>query len=92
MFWLPYLSGADENAIPSYPSKLDLKRYRETVHPVLQNTCVKCHSAAKPKGGFRIDNLDPDLENGKDAEKWEEVLNQMQTGTMPPKSEKGRPD
>lgn len=88
IFWLSFFTGNDSKAMPPDPSKPDLKHYRETVYLVFQNACMKCHSREKPKGDFRIDNLDPDLEKGKDADKWEEVLNQMQTGAMPPKSEK----
>jgi mono/diheme cytochrome c family protein len=81
-------TGNDSKAAPPETPKPDLRHYKEKVLPILQSACVKCHSADKPKGDFRIDNLDPDLEKGKDAAKWEEVLNQMQTGAMPPKSEK----
>lgn len=88
LFGLPFSTGNDTKAMPSDPSKPDLKSYRETIHPILLNTCAKCHSEKQPKGDFRIDNLDPDLEKGKDADKWEDLLNQMQIGAMPPKSEK----
>ncbi len=86
--FLPFSSGNDSKAIPSDPSKPDFKGYQETVRPILQTVCLKCHSAGKRKGNLRIDNLDPDLGKGKDADKWEEVLNQLQIGAMPPKSEK----
>ena len=88
IFWLLFSNENGMKAGPSDHSKPDSKHYRETVQPILLNACLKCHSGEKPKGDFRIDNLDPDLEKGKDADKWEDLLNQMQTGAMPPKSEK----
>lgn len=59
------------------------------VSPILKQHCSKCHdsSGVKPKGGLRIDKLDPDLTKGKDGDHWQEVLNRINFGDMPPKDE-----
>jgi hypothetical protein len=59
------------------------------VAPLLKEHCQKCHSstAAKPKGDLRIDKLNPDLLQGKDGDHWQEVLNRLNFGDMPPKGE-----
>ncbi|MBA4190320.1 MAG: hypothetical protein C0467_20225 [Planctomycetaceae bacterium] len=75
-------------ASPAERPKSDTAQFKGKVLPILLQSCVKCHNAEKPKGGFRIDTLNPDLMNGPDGEKWEEVLNQVNIGAMPPKGEK----
>ena len=44
----------------------------------------------KPKGNFRLDSLTPDFSGKASREKWLKVLEQVKSGTMPPK-EKPRP-
>jgi mono/diheme cytochrome c family protein len=73
---------------PAEPPRSDLAAFKKSVLPVLHQSCIKCHGSEKPKGGFRIDALNPDLQTGADGEKWEEVLNQVNIGSMPPKGEK----
>ncbi len=59
------------------------------VGPLLERHCKNCHSSTgeKPKGDLRIDKLNPDLIGGKDGEHWQEVLNRLNFGDMPPKDE-----
>src|SRR4051794_8546104 len=51
---------------------------------VLQKHCIACHGPAKSKGKLRLDQLDPDLVDGKDADRWREVLDRLNVGDMPP--------
>jgi len=55
---------------------------------LLQDHCVSCHGPDKQKGKFRVDNLSFSLSNLETAEKWQKVLNQMNSGEMPPEEEK----
>lgn len=59
------------------------------VAPLLKQHCLNCHGSTvdKPKGELRIDKLNPDLVQGKDGEHWQEVLNRLNFGDMPPKDE-----
>jgi cytochrome c553 len=55
---------------------------------LLQDHCVSCHGPDKQKGKFRVDDLSFSLSNLETAEKWQKVLNQMNSGEMPPEEEK----
>jgi hypothetical protein len=61
--------------------------FPEEVAPLLERYCVKCHGPKKVKAELRIDRLNPNLMESPDAEHWEEVLNQLNTGDMPPEDE-----
>jgi uncharacterized protein DUF1592/uncharacterized protein DUF1588/uncharacterized protein DUF1587/uncharacterized protein DUF1585/uncharacterized protein DUF1595/cytochrome c len=55
---------------------------------LFQENCVSCHGPEKQKGKFRVDNLSFEITNIETAEKWQKVLNQMNSGDMPPEDEK----
>src|SRR5689334_10215838 len=52
--------------------------------------CQACHAGAKPKGDFRLDALSANFAEQPSREKWLAVLEQVKSGTMPPKG-KPRP-
>jgi len=62
-------------------------RYPNNLRKILEQHCVKCHGPDKTKGKLRIDTLDADFINGKDAAHWFDVLNELNTGAMPPDDE-----
>lgn len=64
-----------------------LGEYRRQVMPVLKQFCADCHRGAGAEAGVKIEELNPDLVKGDDGEHWEEVLNQLNTGEMPPEDE-----
>ena len=49
--------------------------------------CQKCHSGTKPKGEFDFEKLTLDLADKKNREQWLTVLEQLNSGHMPPKNE-----
>ena len=51
---------------------------------LLQNHCVKCHGAEKPRGKLRIDTLPFAITSIETAERWKKVLNALNSGAMPP--------
>ncbi len=55
---------------------------------LLTDFCVKCHGAEKQKGKFRVDDLPFGIGNIETAEKWQKILNAMNSGEMPPDDEK----
>jgi hypothetical protein len=65
--------------------------FEREVRPFLKQHCYSCHDAKKAKAGFRIDQLGTDFLSGKTADDWHEVINQINSGEMPPKDEP-RPD
>ena len=61
--------------------------FHRSIQPLLQQRCVQCHGPETQEADLRIDQLDPDLLNGPDAEHWGEVLNQLNEGKMPPEDQ-----
>ena len=64
-----------------------LADFEKQVKPIIAKHCVRCHGPKSQEGDLRIDQLDPNLLEGKDADYWHEVLNQLNEGEMPPKEE-----
>lgn len=63
-------------------------RAAEPHEAFLQNHCIRCHGPEKTKGEFRIDRLSRDFKSGADSHLWAEVIEQVNSGAMPPKKEK----
>ena len=61
--------------------------YTNQIKPIIENYCYKCHGQEKQKGDMRFDNIDWDMVNGFDAEKWNMMLSQVNLGEMPPDDE-----
>jgi hypothetical protein len=59
-------------------------------HPFFAQHCEKCHSGEKPKGKFDIKKLGTDFSDASNREHWQRVLEQIQSGDMPPE-DKPRP-
>ncbi len=67
-------------------------QYLAKIRPFLEQHCQECHSGAKPKGDWRLDQLTTDF-TGKSARgRWEKVLEQLQTSEMPPKKQSRPPE
>ncbi len=58
---------------------------------LFKDNCLACHNADKQKGHFRVDDLPFTITTVEMAEKWQKVLNAMNSGDMPPEDEK-QPD
>jgi mono/diheme cytochrome c family protein len=69
-------SGADQRA--------DVKQF-------LKQHCVKCHGPANQKADRRVDDLPFEFDNDDDLGQWQDILDQLNLGDMPPASEP-RPD
>ena len=57
-------------------------------HALLQTHCERCHGMEKQKGNFRIDDLSTDIADLPTAERWQKILNALNSGEMPPEDEK----
>ncbi|MDH3583445.1 MAG: DUF1592 domain-containing protein, partial [Phycisphaerae bacterium] len=53
----------------------------------IQNHCVKCHGPKKQKGDLRLDQLSLEIANSDTALHWQEVLDNLNLGEMPPEDE-----
>lgn len=63
-------------------------RAAEPFEAFLETHCVRCHGPEKEKGDLRIDQLSRDFKLGADTHHWAEVIEQVNSGEMPPKKEK----
>src|SRR5712675_1372128 len=57
----------------------------------IDSHCVDCHDSGTARAGFRIDLLTADFTAGNTADQWKEVMDNINSGKMPPKK-KARPD
>ncbi|MCF7789306.1 MAG: DUF1592 domain-containing protein [Prosthecobacter sp.] len=63
-------------------------RAAEPFDAFLEKHCISCHGPKKEKGDLRIDQLSRDFKLGADAHHWAEMVEQVNSGEMPPKKEK----
>ena len=54
------------------------------VTPFLKQHCHSCHGKNSPEGDIRLDNLDLNLSSVTTIEIWQNILDQMNLGEMPP--------
>lgn len=71
----------DARAAESSASSVSTDRH---VGRLLQKLCSECHGAQDPKAELRIDALDSHWATTRDAETWQDVLNRINVGEMPP--------
>ena len=57
---------------------------KNSVRPLIENYCGKCHTGDKPEGGFLLTELDGIKTDSEVAKRWEEVANALQDDYMPP--------
>ena len=62
--------------------------FQREILPLLTSHCVSCHGPEKQQSGIRLDTLSTDLINDRAAaEDWQEVLNVLNSGEMPPEDQ-----
>ena len=65
--------------------------FDSTITPFLQNHCFKCHGPEKQKADRRYDQLTHPIQNDEDLLLFQDILDQLNLGEMPPEEEP-RPD
>ena len=68
------------------------EEFDRVVGPFFKAHCVKCHGPEKQKGKVTLHNVDSGLAAGKSLERWELILEVLESGEMPPEEEAERPD
>jgi hypothetical protein len=63
-------------------------RAAEPFDAFLKTYCISCPGPDKEKGDLRIDQLSRDFKVGADTHHWAEMIEQVNSGEMPPKKEK----
>ena len=57
----------------------------DLLRPFLKSYCVQCHGQDKQKGDRSFDQLTGNFGNLEEAESFQEILDQLNLGEMPPK-------
>ena len=65
--------------------------FQKDIKPLLEKYCTSCHGPEKQKAKLRMDQLNPDMVNGHDAEMWQEALDLINISDMPPEKSKAQP-
>jgi hypothetical protein len=68
------------------PAKLDEKQ-----RTFFKDYCVECHNEKKQKGKLRLDDISFALDTVERGDRWQKILNQINSGEMPPEDAK-QPD
>ncbi|MDF1811888.1 MAG: DUF1592 domain-containing protein [Verrucomicrobiales bacterium] len=54
---------------------------------MFEKYCLECHDGSTEKGGVDLEDLSFDISTVESAERWQKVLNVMNSGEMPPEDE-----
>ena len=60
----------------------------ETMNPFLKSNCFRCHGPDKQQGKMRLDTLSFQMDDDAIAQRWQDVLDALNAGDMPPEDEK----
>jgi hypothetical protein len=63
----------------------------QELKPFVNDYCVSCHGPKKQKAKLRLDTLSTDLADLKTAERWQDVLDELNAAAMPPEDERQPP-
>ena len=78
---VPDVTGAAEDRKDgSHPAVVFPEKHRN----LLQNFCFDCHDSATRKGQVDLENIPFELNSIEAAERWQKVLDVMNSGEMPP--------
>lgn len=78
---LPFLATLVFGATPE--ARIDEKH-----RAFFKEYCVECHNADKQKGKLRLDDIALNLNTVQLADRWQKILNQVNSGEMPPEDAK----
>src|SRR5450755_1296879 len=59
--------------------------FQDSIRPFLAQHCFSCHNVDLNAGGLNLEAFATPESRTKDGEKWELVLQKLQSGEMPPK-------
>ena len=59
-----------------------------SIEPFFEKYCYNCHDADSEKGDLNLEVLNRKISNATDAAHWQDILDQMNAGEMPPKKKK----
>jgi len=62
--------------------------FDEKQREFFKSYCVRCHNAEKQEGKLRLDDISFAIDSVEKADRWQKILNQMNSGEMPPEDAK----
>lgn len=62
-----------------------------TMEPFLNTYCYNCHDSETQKGDLNLEEMTRGIGNTTDATHWQDVLDKLNAGEMPPKKKKKQP-
>lgn len=76
----------EESSAASEPHRRSAvtKLPRAELEPFLNNFCIDCHGPNEQNGQVRFDKIAWQISNVDDAQRWQDVLDQLNAGDMPP--------
>jgi hypothetical protein len=63
----------------------------DEVQPILNEYCIECHDGRKSKGGLNFEAYKTEKDILVHLQKWFSVIDQVETGVMPPEDREPRP-
>ena len=57
----------------------------KSIEPIFETHCYDCHDAATAKADLNLEDLTRTIADGADALHWQDILDQLNAGEMPPK-------
>ncbi len=65
----------------------EIAQIAEVTEPFLREHCFRCHGQSQAKGDLRLDQLDGDLNQSATFDRWQEIIERVRSGEMPPEKE-----
>jgi hypothetical protein len=60
----------------------------KTLAPFIEQNCKRCHGPKKQENKLRLDTLSLEINNSTSAQRWQDILDALNAGDMPPKDAK----
>jgi hypothetical protein len=86
LFWLPIIGTGSLALAASGPGAVSAEQ-EKWVRSFLDQHCVECHGPKKAKKDLRLDQIKMDFADKAVREQWRDVLEQIETGEMPPEKQ-----
>ncbi|EDM24804.1 hypothetical protein LNTAR_09916 [Lentisphaera araneosa HTCC2155] len=78
---------SSQKALKSGPGVHETALNKSALQPFLEKHCISCHGEKKQKGSTRFDHLDYVVSDSFEAFDYQDILDVLNTGDMPPEEE-----
>ncbi|MCB1077850.1 MAG: DUF1587 domain-containing protein, partial [Verrucomicrobiae bacterium] len=88
---ISFLGAVFLGSLFALPVRADFKEGYDGIRPILEKHCNDCHGGKKRKGGLNFDEFRSEKDVMIHLQKWFSVIDQVETGVMPPEDRELRP-